>query len=69
MPGMSGLDLQEVINRREHPTPVIVLTASEDAELRAKVLAAGATKVLKKPCDAMALLRAVAEAIEEFPRH
>ena len=63
MPGMSGLDLQEVIKRREPPVPVIVLTASEDAELRAKALAAGAAKVLRKPCDATVLLRAVGEAI------
>jgi FixJ family two-component response regulator len=63
LPGMSGLDLQEVINRREAPMPVIILTASEDADLRARALAGGAARVFKKPCDATTLLRAVAEAI------
>ena len=45
--------------------PVIVLTASEDVELRARALAAGARKVLRKPCDSTILLRAVAEAVGE----
>jgi FixJ family two-component response regulator len=62
MPGMSGLDLQAIINRRKPPVPVIVLTASEDTELHAKALAAGAATVLSKLCDRMVLLRAVAEA-------
>jgi DNA-binding response OmpR family regulator len=63
MPGMTGLELQEAINRRETTLPVIVLTASEDAELRVKALAAGAKKVLRKPCDSGVLLAAVAEAV------
>ena len=67
VPGMSGLDLQEVISRREPALPVIVLTASDDAELRAKALAAGAAAVLRKPCDTMVLLRAVAEAAGQSP--
>jgi DNA-binding response OmpR family regulator len=67
MPGMSGLELQEVINRREPAVPVIVLTASQDAEFRAKALVAGAARVLRKPCDATVLLRAVAAAIGQSP--
>ena len=67
VPGMSGLDLQEVINRRESPLPVIVLTASDDAELCTRALAAGAARVLRKPCDTMVLLRAVAEATRQSP--
>lgn len=63
MPGMSGLELQEIMARREPAVPVIVLTACEDAELRAKALAAGAAIVLRKPCDAAVLLRAVSDAI------
>src|SRR5688572_24875416 len=45
----SGLDLQEVINRREPRVPVIVLTGCEDPELLGKALMAGAIKVLRKP--------------------
>src|SRR5687767_12790043 len=65
--GMSGLFLQEVINRSEPPVPVIVLSGSDDAELRAKALAAGAAKVLRKPCDSMVLLRSVAEVLGQPP--
>jgi len=61
MAGMNGLDLQKVINRREPPVPVIILSATEDTEQRAPV-AAGA-KVLRKPCDSSVLLRAVAEGL------
>jgi len=63
MPGMGGLQLQAVINRREPPVPVIVFSATEDVELRAVAVAAGAVKVLRKPCDSGVLLRAVADAI------
>ena len=62
-PSMSGLDLQAVINRREPPVPVIVLTGTEDSELLLKALSAGAVKVLRKPCDPDVLLRAVAAAV------
>ena len=41
MPGMSGLELQEAIRRRDAPVRVIILTASEDAELRARRWRAG----------------------------
>jgi DNA-binding response OmpR family regulator len=64
LPGMSGLDLQQLINGREPPAPVVVLTGSHDTELCAKALAAGAASVLRKPCDSTVLLRAVAEALE-----
>ena len=63
MPGMSGLELQQAINHREPRVPVIVLTATEDSELRIKALVAGAKKVLRKPCESTVLLRAVAEAL------
>jgi CheY-like chemotaxis protein len=66
LPGMSGPDLQELINRREPPVPVILLTASEDVDLRAKALVAGA-KMLRKPCNSTVLLQSVAEAIGKTP--
>ena len=67
MPGMGGLELQEVINRRVPRVPVIVLTASDDSELRTRALLAGATQVLRKPCDSAVLLRAIATAIGQPP--
>jgi CheY-like chemotaxis protein len=67
MSGMNGLELQQILNRYEPPVPVIVLSATEDSALRAKALAAGAAKVLRKPCDSGVLLRAVADAIGNAP--
>src|SRR3954469_12010139 len=64
MSGMSGMELQQILNRQERPVPVIVLSATEDSERRAKALAAGAANVLRKPCDSAVLLRAVAAAIQ-----
>lgn len=63
LPGMSGLDLQEAINRREPAVPVIVLTGANDVEAPARAVAAGAAKVIRKPFDSRLLLQAVANAI------
>lgn len=68
MSGMNGLELQQILKHHEPPLPVIILTATEDAELRARALAAGAERVLRKPCDSAVLLQAVAEAIESPPQ-
>jgi len=62
MPGMGGLQLQWIVNRRDPPLPVIVLTAAQDVHLPAKAVEAGAVRVLRKPCDAQVLLEAIAEA-------
>ena len=63
MPGMSGLELQAIINRREPAVPVIVLSATEDPERLVQALATGAAKVLRKPCDPSVLLGAVADTL------
>lgn len=63
LPGMSGLNLQEVINRHERPVPVIVLTGADDAQAPARAVAAGAAKVIRKPFDSKLLLRAIADAV------
>ncbi len=49
MPGMTGIELQDRLNRAGPHCPVIVVTASPDANLRERALAAGAVGVLGKP--------------------
>ncbi len=49
MPGMTGIELQDRLNAAGTHCPVIVVTASPDAGLRARALAAGAVEVLGKP--------------------
>jgi len=65
LPGMTGPDLQHVINGRKRPVPVVILTASHDAGLCAKALASGATTLLRKPCHSTVLLGAVADALQQ----
>jgi|SRR5579871_4419893 len=49
MSGMDGIELQGRLNAAGQHCPVIVVTASPDAGLRARALAAGAVGVLGKP--------------------
>ena len=49
MPGMSGPDLQIELGRRGLKIPVIFITAYQDRDLRADLLARGAVECLFKP--------------------
>jgi FixJ family two-component response regulator len=56
MPGMTGIELQGRLNAAGRNCPVIFITASSDANIRAKALAAGALGVLGKPFSAETLI-------------
>ena len=49
MPGMSGIELQRHLAAEGHRFPVIFITASPEAKVRARALAAGAFGFLGKP--------------------
>jgi FixJ family two-component response regulator len=49
MPGMTGIELQCRLSAAGRHCPVIVVTGSADAGLRARAFAAGAVGVLGKP--------------------
>ncbi|MDJ0388738.1 response regulator [Roseomonas sp. E05] len=62
MPGMSGLELQAVLNGRAPGLPLVIMTAFPDSNVRSQAMAAGARAVLEKPCDPeelMVLLEAI----------
>ena len=63
LPGMTGLDLQQELRRRQTETPIIFITADRDEALRQRVLAAGAVACLFKPFTDMALLSALNAAL------
>ncbi len=63
MPGLSGLDLQRVLNSRQNELPVIFVTAHADVALTVRAMKAGAIEVLTKPFEDQALLDAVHEAL------
>jgi FixJ family two-component response regulator len=63
MPGMSGLELQQLLIAKEQPIPIVFISAHDDEECRRSALAAGATDFLHKPFEDRVLLDAIARAI------
>src|SRR6516165_7982378 len=49
MPGLSGLELQEVLRSRGYRTPVVVITAYPNEKHRTRAFANGAVGFLSKP--------------------
>lgn len=65
MPGMSGIDLKQELERRGFMIPVVFITASGDDLLRQRVLREGAIAWLCKPFSDAALLDAIQAALGE----
>jgi FixJ family two-component response regulator len=65
MPGESGLDLQEELNRNEYTLPIIFMTGAGDIESSVSAMKHGAVDFLTKPIEKDVLLAVIAEAIEK----
>jgi FixJ family two-component response regulator len=68
MPGMSGLDLQAYLARREISLPVIVITGHGDVPMAVKAMQSGARDFIEKPFkddDLLASIRAALAADEK----
>ena len=63
MPGMSGPQLQQELLRRRHYIPIVFITASDDRDVRLRLIAAGAVECLFKPLTDTALLDALNQAV------
>ena len=63
LPGMSGPDLQQELQRRGKAIPIVFITAQGDTSLHPRLIAAGATACLFKPFSDTALLDAVEAAL------
>jgi CheY-like chemotaxis protein len=63
MPGMSGPELQEELERRSRHIPIVFITAQTSETLRAQMLAHGAVDCLIKPFSDTALLDALNSAL------
>lgn len=63
MPGMSGIDLLACLRARLPEIPVVMVTAYGDAENRQRALDNGATDLVTKPVDFVALKRLVHDVI------
>ncbi|MFT4519800.1 MAG: two-component system response regulator FixJ [Halioglobus sp.] len=63
MPGMSGLELQQELRRRESNTPIIFISGHGDIPMAVEAIKAGAEEFLTKPFRDQALLDAINGAI------
>ena len=63
MPGMTGLQLQAELKARRIETPVITLSARDDAPTRLMAGDLGARFFLRKPVDDQVLLETITWAI------
>ena len=64
MPGLSGMDLQRILNADGNDLPIIFVTAHADVPLTVRAMKAGALEVLTKPFDDQVLLDAVYQALD-----
>lgn len=62
MPGMSGLELQQIVRVRHPAMKVVMMTALKDESIRRRALAAGARELLIKPVLADDLIRCLEDA-------
>jgi FixJ family two-component response regulator len=66
MPGLSGLEVQEFLNKRQCPIPVVFLTAYGDISMSVRAIKAGAEDFLSKPVQKEDLLKAVNAAHQRY---
>lgn len=62
MPGMSGLELQEVLRRRGIELPVVFISGSADLSMAVTAMRNGAADFIEKPFDGAALVERVRRA-------
>lgn len=63
MPGMSGLELQALLNERRIALPVIFLTGAADVPAAVMAMKAGAADFLEKPFDNEVLLERIRQVL------
>ena len=68
LPGLTGIDLQEQLNRRAVDIPIIFLTANGDIPTVRKVMKAGAFEFLTKPFLPQELMLAIQQAFDLHAR-
>lgn len=63
MPGMSGIELLQILESRELHIPVILVTAQIDLELKSKLQSTSVTCLLGKPFGPDALIACLEKAL------
>ena len=67
MPGLSGLDLQDLLIAEGHRIPIIIITGHPDDNERARAMKAGAVAFLSKPVNADHLFDHLEKALKPVP--
>lgn len=65
MPGMSGLELQEVLIERQAPLPIVFITGHGDVPMAVSTMKKGAVDFLEKPFNETDLRKIVARMLED----
>jgi len=63
MPSLSGLELQQELNRRDIQTPIIMITARGAVATAVQAMKAGAIDYIEKPLDQELLLERIHECL------
>lgn len=64
MPGISGLELQEMLHERGHALPIIIVTGYADVPMAVRAMKNGAMEFLRKPYSDQQLLDMVQQALQ-----
>ena len=64
MPGMSGLELQELLSKDRLAPPVILITGHGDVQIAVRALKAGAHDFIEKPFSDQVLLECIDGALD-----
>ncbi len=68
MPGMSGLELQEQLNRLDYHPPIIMVSGHGEIPMAVKAIKSGAVDFLQKPFSDQLLLERVSQALQQDKR-
>lgn len=68
MPGMDGLEVQQVLQEKGVSLPVIIMTGHGDVTLAVKAMKAGAVDFIEKPFEKAALLASLEEGYRRLSR-
>lgn len=68
MPRITGVELQQILEKRGFKQPVLFLTAHADLDMAISVFRKGAENLLKKPVDPDEFLEAIQKALERDRR-
>lgn len=64
MPGISGLELQEMLKERGHAIPIIIVTGYADVPMAVRAMKNGAMEFLRKPYSDQQMLDVVQQALQ-----